>query len=246
VLLPWRGGGIGKTVANQIIDKPHLKSKIRLCTETALTIGLWGAFAYCLLPTIRALLALLCPGVATVPVVLGSLHGTIWDLLGGGASPAKAQTVMGLVFSTGQIALAVLSLYSLWICYNYLTLRFKRPGEALRLLRGARGLDESGGAPERSRRRTINMQKAKAAPGETVAPGVATATGAGAAAETVTREAADGAATVLAASAPVVTRRRVGRPPKSMKVRPQAAEAGVDPAAVFVPAPQPVNGRAVQ
>ncbi len=245
--LPGRTDATNKQGGLNVIDKPYLKSKTRIITETVLTAGLWGAFLYCMLPAIRALVALAWPGLATVPVVLGSLSGTIWDLLGGGAFPATAPSFMGLVLLTGQIAFAVLALYTLWICYNHLILRFKQPGEAFRLLTGRfpdASLEDRPEVKTIRRRRSSRRAKPAANACDQVENSAPAGIAYGPAAQHATEQPM-GAPAQAAPSAQQSGRTvKAPRPQRKGRAKPPSIDERLGQAPVFTPAPQPVNGSA--
>jgi poly-beta-1,6-N-acetyl-D-glucosamine biosynthesis protein PgaD len=85
-----------------IIDRPELKSNLRVCAETLVTAGFWAAYLYCVLPVIEA--ALMCVGV-----------GFADHLVFGGSS----RGLISWLQFTLDLGLAVAVSFALWTLYNY-------------------------------------------------------------------------------------------------------------------------------
>ncbi|OPY67836.1 MAG: hypothetical protein A4E57_02079 [Syntrophorhabdaceae bacterium PtaU1.Bin034] len=104
----------------EIIDRPELKSRLRLNLERAITIAFWGAYIYCLLPVFQVVLFSL--GINSVP-----------DRLVAGGSPLA---LIGLLKTAGAIGLIAAGFFVLWFLYNYLRFRLRGERTALRTADG--------------------------------------------------------------------------------------------------------------
>jgi poly-beta-1,6-N-acetyl-D-glucosamine biosynthesis protein PgaD len=89
-----------------IIDRPELKSNLRVCAETLVTAGFWAAYLYCVLPVIEA--ALMCVGI-----------GFADHLVFGGSS----RGLISWLQFTLDLGLAVAVSFALWALYNYVRYR---------------------------------------------------------------------------------------------------------------------------
>jgi poly-beta-1,6-N-acetyl-D-glucosamine biosynthesis protein PgaD len=85
-----------------IIDRPELKSNLRVCLEGLVTAGFWAAYLYCILPVVQAVL--MCLGI-----------GFTERLIFGGSS----RGLISWLQFTLQLGLAVTVAFALWSVYNF-------------------------------------------------------------------------------------------------------------------------------
>lgn len=95
-----------------------MKSDRRLVFEWAVTLSLWAAFLYCLLPLAQVIAPGLSERLAKGAFSLGPFHASLSDLPGFGLFASRPSTLVPILLDLGKIVLAVASLYLLWVSYN--------------------------------------------------------------------------------------------------------------------------------
>lgn len=103
-----------------IIDRPELKSRVRLTTEKIITFGFWGAYIYCLLPIVK---------------VVSDAFGIDFPLHDRFTMHGSPPVLINLLLTVAEIALVAAVSLSVWVAYNY----FKDG------LQGERRINEAGG-----------------------------------------------------------------------------------------------------
>ncbi len=103
-----------------IIDRPELKSRVRLTTEKIITFGFWGAYIYCLLPIVK---------------VITDAFGINFPLHDSFTMHGPSPVLINLLLTVAEIALVAAASLGAWVVYNYVRDR----------LQGQRGISQAGG-----------------------------------------------------------------------------------------------------
>lgn len=103
-----------------IIDRPELKSRVRLTTEKIITFGFWGAYIYCLLPIVK---------------VMSDAFGINLPLHDSFIMHGSPPVLINLLLTVAEIALVAAASLGVWVVYNCLRDR----------LQGERGTSEADG-----------------------------------------------------------------------------------------------------
>ncbi len=105
----------------EIIERPELKSGPRLVLEAAVTVGLWIAFIYCLVPIAQMVTTSAVLKPFKVEAMTGAVPVSVNDLLDYGALAAGSpRGLPGLLRMVGALGLLATTTYLIWVLYNYM------------------------------------------------------------------------------------------------------------------------------